>query len=180
MSDDQHELDPHQPLKPLPAYGCFLYWPSSGEDWIEARDRLKVKQLIPSGRVFLRHPEMEDGWNQYLYGRIVFRANPVGWFPVQQPDFERGDHVEIKSELNQRRSAIAVIREILWNASRRQLEYQLVIAGSRQPRHYTTGELQLVPPLGEKIPTSRRGLPLRFGGYQYTRAIDSSAVDQDE
>lgn len=171
MSD---EYNPINSLKPQPTFGCFLYWPQSGQDWIAVDDRWVVKQLIPSSRIFRREPETVDGWNFYTYGRVGFRAGPATWHPVDQPDFERGDHVEIKSEMNQRTPAVAVIREVMWNQHLRQIEYKLVIAGSRQPRAYTADELQLLAPLGENIPTTRTRLPLREGGYLAKRATDQS------
>jgi len=153
------------PLKPPILFGCFLNWPLSGEDWIAETDRFIAKRLIPSSRIFMRQAELLDGWNVYVYGRIRFRAGPVNWFPVSQPVFYRGDHVQIKSSMNQRRPAVAVIREVLWNRHRRHIEYKLVIAGARQPRGYTADELQLLAPLGENLPVTPTRNPLRWGGY---------------
>jgi hypothetical protein len=154
-----------RPLKPPVAYGCFLHWPSTGEDWIAAQDRWIVRRMIPGSRIFLRQSATVDGWNVYCYGRVQFRAGPASWFPVPEPVFFRNDFVEIKSGLNQREPAVARIREVLWNQHRRLIEYKLVIAGSRQPRCYTAEELQWLAPLGENLPKSGQRDRLRSGGY---------------
>lgn len=176
MTDDTFD-GLNQPLKALPAFGCFLYWPTEGDDWIAEEDRFVVRHLIPGGRIFMRHSDLVDGWNLYSYGRIAFRAAPVSWTPVEQPSFERGDHVEIKSDMNQRHPAVAVIREVIWNNHLRQIEFKLMIAGSRQPRPFTADELQLLAPLGENLPVTRNRNPLQYGGYLFKRPANEGGPE---
>ena len=72
---------------------------------------------------------------------------------------------------------MAVIREVIWNNHRRQIEFKLVIARSRQPRRFTADELQLLAPLGENLPITRNWNPLQYGGYLFKRPANAGGPE---
>lgn len=155
------------PLPPLPRppqFGCFLWWPVPGVEWIHEDDRFVAERLIPGGRVFCRRDD-RDGYSDYCYGRLSFRARPAMWTGVPEPAFQLGDWIEVRSEMGRNQPLVAVVREVFWDRSKQRAGFQLAIAGRRLVRLFDADELVLTARLGEASHTARRWGKLRAGGY---------------
>ena len=133
-------------LKRAVQYGVFPWWPQDGNDWIHPDDIRLARRLIPSSRVFRREPHDEE-YFLLRYGRDVIRAKPALWKVVRTDGFEIGDRVEILSRLGQNLPAVAVIREMRWNADARQIEYFLRRAGRNLSRAHVAADLRRVDEL---------------------------------
>lgn len=160
------------PIRRPPRYGCFLWWPVPGEDWIHEDDRFIAAHLIPGSRVFEAR-DGADGWIEYAYGRLTFRARPVMWTEVPQPEFRLGDWVEIRTDFGRNAPMVANVREVFWDRARRCCRYQLSLAGRRQVRLFGAEEMRLSARIGEQKDRTRICGTLREGGYLFHLAEGS-------
>jgi hypothetical protein len=133
-------------------------------DWIHDDDRFVAERLIPSGRVFCRTDD-RDGYSEYRYGRLSFRARPAIWTEVPEPAFQMGDWIEVRSELGRNQPLVALVREVFWDRLKQRGRFQLSIAGRRLVRLFDADELVLTARLGEAAHTARRWGKFRAGGY---------------
>lgn len=141
-------------LKRAVQYGVFPWWPQDGNDWIHPHDVRVARRTIPSSRVFRREPVSEE-YFVLRYGRIAIRVKPALWKVLRADGLDIGDRVEILSRLGQNLPAVAVIREMRWNADARQIEYFLRRAGRNLSRGYAAADLTRVDDLD---PPSRLSL----------------------
>lgn len=162
------ELEPLRlPLSRPPRFGCFLWWPVPGVDWIHDDDRFVAERLIPGGRIFCRRDE-QVGFAEYRYGRHSFRAKPAMWTEVPEPSIRLGDWVEVRSRMGRNEPLVALVREVFWERSKQRARFQLSIAGRRLVRLFDADELALTARLGEADSSARRWGELRPGGYLST------------
>lgn len=152
----QFRLSP-SPLKTLPQYGVFQWWPADPNLWAHPNDTETIRQFVPGRRVFRRdvseeYSDRELGFVVYQYGEVRFRAKPILWRQIEPGFFRRGDFVEVKSRSGKTRPRIARILEILWDRHTRSIEYILVSRNMRIGRTYYGEELRPAKPLGSHLP----------------------------
>ncbi len=135
----------------FPDYGAFLSWPAEGHGWIHADDVSRVRQLIPSNRVFRR--DAFDGlFYHYRYGHSTFRLRPCLWLPLSWEGFNIGDHVETIGLSLQRELFLARIVEMHYERYKNRIVYRLKRRSHTIPRNFTAHEIRLC---------RARGLPAR-------------------
>jgi len=135
------------PLKMLPQYGVFLWWPADPSLWAHPNDSETIRRFVPGLRIFRRavshdYSDRELGFVVYQYGEVRFRAKPILWREVDPGVFRPGDLVEIKSRSGKTRPRIARISEIFWDAHTRTIEYILNSRSMRIGRKYHAEELR--------------------------------------
>lgn len=145
------------PLKMLPQYGVFLWWPADPTLWAHPDDAETIRQFVPGLRIFRRdmsdaYSDRELGFVVYQYGDVRFRAKPILWREIQPGVYRPGDLVEIKSRSGKTRPRIARISEILWERHKRRVEYVLNARRMRIDRTYQAEELRPAKPLGSHLP----------------------------
>ncbi len=127
----------------FPDYGAFLFWPQEGHAWIHVDDVVRVRELIPSDRVFRR--EAFDGtFYRLRYGSMVIRLRPCLWQPVQGEGFEIGDQVETVGVGMVRDLFVARITEIRYDRRRQRTHYQLTRADQVVPGRFVADDLRLL------------------------------------
>ena len=124
-----------------PQYGCYLWWPEEGFDWIHPDDVELATELIPSSRVFCR-VDQEPPYSLLCYGRQSIRVKPTMWYEVPTEGYELEDLVEVKSKMGKLQPLVAKIADIFWNRHDRKIDYCLVSAGQRLGKRYRIDELQ--------------------------------------
>ena len=145
------------PLKMLPQYGVFLWWPADPNLWAHPNDSETIRQFVPGRRIFRReaskeYSDRELGFVVYQYGDVQFRAKPILWREIEPGTFRPGDFVEVKSRSGKTRPQIARISEILWDPHARRIEYILSSRNMRIRRKYDAKELRPAKPLGSHLP----------------------------
>ena len=145
------------PLKMLPQYRVFLWWPADPNLWAHPNDTETIRQFVPGRRIFRRdvsdeYSDRELGFVVYQYGDVQFRAKPILWREIEPGIFRSGDLVEVKSRSGKTRPRIARISEILWDRHTRRIEYLLDSRSMRIRRKYRAEELRPAKPLGSHLP----------------------------
>ena len=145
------------PLKMLPQYGVFLWWPADPNLWAHPNDWETIRQFVPGRRIFRRdvsedYSDRELGFVVYQYGAVQFRAKSILWREIKPGVFLPGDLVEIKSRSGKTRPQIARISEILWDQHTRRVEHVLDSRSMRIGRTYDAEELRPAKPLGSHLP----------------------------
>jgi hypothetical protein len=148
---------PVQPLKMLPQYGVFLWWPAEPNLWAHPNDFETIREFVPGHRIFRRdvsadYSDRELGFVVYEYGNVRFRAKPILWREIRPEVFRPGDFVEVKSRSGKTRPRIGRISEILWDRHSRRTEYVITCRNIPLARKFHSEELRPAIPLGEHLP----------------------------
>lgn len=146
-----------EPIKIDPKFGCFLRWPEDGDEWVHPEDRAAVRELLPSPRVW-RREEQGAPYRTFHYGEIRFRARPALWYELAPPEFHVGDWVEVRSQGMKHTPRVAVVREVEWDETAREIRYQLADNGVPLPETYVAEDFQ---PAAPTLPLDSRGEPGR-------------------
>jgi Family of unknown function (DUF6960) len=138
-------MPPLPPLKTDPKYGCFPWWPENGDAWIHPDDVAKVREMIPSDRVFRRDGTSGD-FLLLHYGDIILRVRRTLWQEIEPEGFEIGDWVEVltRGMLNTPRSG--VIAELLWDKESQALRYRIIENGQPIESLYARDDLRHIDP----------------------------------
>ena len=148
---------PSTPLKMLPQYGVFLWWPADPNLWAHPDDTEIIRKFVPGSRIFRRdvspnYSDRELGFVVYQYGDVRFRARPMLWREIEPDAFRPGDFVEVKSRSGKTRPRMARISEILWNRHSRRIEYVVASRNMRLGRTFYAEDLRPAIQLGSHLP----------------------------
>ncbi len=144
--------DLKQPVK----FGVFLWWTEQTPSWVHSDDVEIADCLIPSNRVFLRSDcenasDRELGFSKFQYGARWFRGKPALWLEVPHQEIELGDRVEIKSQSGKLKPQIAEVIDILWNRTKRTVEFRLSANEIPMQRRFLISDLRPAVRLGQHL-----------------------------
>ncbi len=148
----------HSELKQPTKFGVFLWWTEQTPSWVHSDDVKTADSLIPSDRVFLRTDcsnasDRELGFSKFQYGGQYFRGKPALWLEVPDQAIEIGDRVEIKSQNGKLKPQIACVIDILWNRTKRTVEFLLSVNEIPIRRRFLVSDLRPTVRLGEHLTT---------------------------
>jgi hypothetical protein len=106
--------------------------------------------LIPSPRVFRRDGELGP-FVILHYSSSRLRVKRTLWQEVDSEGFDIGDWVEVLSRGQRNTPRTGVIREMLWSATERCLQYNLTEADQPIPNDYCAEDLRHVEPTQVKL-----------------------------
>jgi hypothetical protein len=134
-------------LKQPGKFGVFLWWTEQTPSWVHSDDVEIADCLIPSDRVFLRSDcenasDRELGFSKFQYGTRCFRGKPALWLEVPQQEIEIGDRVEVKSQSGKLKPQIACVIDILWNRTKRTVEFRLSANEIPMQRRFLESDLR--------------------------------------
>jgi len=143
-------------LKQPSKFGVFLWWTEQTPSWVHPDDVETADSLIPSDRVFLRSncenaSDRELGFSKFQYGNRSFRGKPALWLEVSRTEIEMGDQVEIKSQHGKLKPQIACVVDILWNRTKRTVEYRLSVNDIPMQRRFLASDLRPAVRLGQHL-----------------------------
>lgn len=132
-------------MKTDPKYGYYPWWPEDGNDWIHPDDAELARTLIPSPRVFRRDGEQGD-YVVLHYGDVRLRVKRTLWQEVEPEGFAIGNWVEVLSRGMRNTPRTAIISDMHWDATARELRYQVTENGVTVPNQYAGVDLRHVDP----------------------------------
>ncbi len=160
-SDDPEEFPSkihvaHSDLKQPKKFGVFLWWTEQTPSWVHPDDVKTADCLIPSDRIFLRcncenASDRELGFSEFRYGNQRFRGKPALWLEVSLQEIEIGDRVEIKSQSGKLKPQIASVIDILWNRTKRTVEFRLAVNEIPMQRRFLDSDLRPAVRLGQHL-----------------------------